>query len=105
MSEEVGGGRIKGGPVAADAVASEPVNPQQYYYGTFQGVANYSQPVHPLPPLSQPIIGFPQPVPPPSADFVLPTHYFNTGYQTVPGIYLKSCKIYFVCFYLLLLFL
>lgn len=103
MSEEGGGGKIKGGPVAADAVAGEPVNPQHSYYGTFQGVANYSQPVHPLPPLSQHVIGFPQPVPPPSTDSVLPTHYYNTGYQIVPGIYFKSCRIYPVGFSLVLL--
>lgn len=43
-------------------------------YGTFQGVANYPQPV----------IGFPQPVPPPGATNA-PPHFYAHGYQAVPG--------------------
>lgn len=43
-------------------------------YGTFQGVVNYSQPV----------IGFPQPVPPPGATDA-PPHFYAHGYQAVPG--------------------
>lgn len=42
-------------------------------YGTFQGVANYPQPV----------IGFPQPVPPPGATEA-PPNYYAHGYQAVP---------------------
>nr|DAD37504.1 TPA_asm: hypothetical protein HUJ06_008145 [Nelumbo nucifera] len=81
--------------------------PQQQYYGTFQGVPNYSQPA----------MGFPQPVPPPGASApsaplyhdssASPYHgpsappyhgpsappyhlppapaYYAHGYQTVPG--------------------
>uniref|UniRef100_A0A5B7B0X1 60S ribosomal protein L18a-like protein n=1 Tax=Davidia involucrata TaxID=16924 RepID=A0A5B7B0X1_DAVIN len=51
---------------------------QQPHYGTFQGVANY-------PP--QPVIGFPQPAPPPSASVpsAPPSQYYPHGYQTVPG--------------------
>lgn len=47
----------------------------QIPYGTFQGVANYPPP----PPAHrhQPVIGIPQPVPPPG--------YYSQGYQTVPG--------------------
>ncbi|KDP45083.1 hypothetical protein JCGZ_20159 [Jatropha curcas] len=51
-------------------------NPQPQY-GTFQGVANYPQ---------QPVIGFPQPVPPPGAtEPSAPPQYYAHGYQTVPG--------------------
>ncbi|KAA8526712.1 hypothetical protein F0562_009059 [Nyssa sinensis] len=51
---------------------------QQPDYGTFQGVANYPQ---------QPVIGFPQPAPPPgaSAPYAPPSQYYPHGYQTVPG--------------------
>ncbi|KAK6917200.1 hypothetical protein RJ641_017951 [Dillenia turbinata] len=53
--------------------------PQQYHYGTFQGVANY----HPPPPTSQhqppPAVGFPQPAPPSGAP------YYSHGYHTVHG--------------------
>ncbi|KAH0985403.1 hypothetical protein GBA52_012580 [Prunus armeniaca] len=38
-------------------------NQSQQYYGTFQGVANYYPTVPPPPP--EPVVGFPQPVPPP----------------------------------------
>lgn len=77
MSEE-GGGKIRGVPDAADQSSRppQPPLPQNYYYGTFQGVANY-QPQRPPPDYS--VIGIPQPVPPPS-------HYYPQGYQTVPGI-------------------
>uniref|UniRef100_A0A803MIW7 Uncharacterized protein n=1 Tax=Chenopodium quinoa TaxID=63459 RepID=A0A803MIW7_CHEQI len=52
---------------------------QQPYYGTFQGVACFTQP----PP--QPVIGFPQPAPPPGATIL--SNYYARGYQTVPGIF------------------
>ncbi|KAL0008851.1 hypothetical protein SO802_010353 [Lithocarpus litseifolius] len=61
-------------------------------YGTFQGVANYPPP---LPPQHQhqhqPVIGLPQPVPPPGATHPSapppppPPQYYAQGYQTVPG--------------------
>ncbi|KAL8103466.1 large ribosomal subunit protein eL20z-like [Apium graveolens] len=50
---------------------SAPPSPP-YYYGTFQGVVNS----HPPPP-SQPVVGYPQPVP--------PVGYYSHGYQNVPG--------------------
>uniref|UniRef100_A0A2P2JEM9 60S ribosomal protein L18a-like protein n=1 Tax=Rhizophora mucronata TaxID=61149 RepID=A0A2P2JEM9_RHIMU len=58
--------------------------PQQHpQYGTFQGVANYP------PPPQQPVIGFPQPAPPPGAtaepSAPPPPQYYAQGYQTVPG--------------------
>ncbi|KAM7492485.1 hypothetical protein LguiA_035406 [Lonicera macranthoides] len=50
--------------------------PQPPHYGTFQGVANY-------PP--QPVIGFPQPMPPPGASGPS-AQYYAHGYQaSVPG--------------------
>ncbi|KAA8524067.1 hypothetical protein F0562_010502 [Nyssa sinensis] len=51
---------------------------QQPHYGTFQGAANYP---------AQPVIGFPQPVPPPGASeaSVPPPQYYAHGYQSVPG--------------------
>ncbi|XP_059661375.1 large ribosomal subunit protein eL20z-like [Cornus florida] len=52
---------------------------QQPQYGTFQGVANYPQ---------QPVIGFPQPIPPPGsseASAPPPPQYYAQGYQAVPG--------------------
>ncbi|XP_027170731.1 60S ribosomal protein L18a-like protein [Coffea eugenioides] len=52
---------------------SLPPPPPPPEYGTFQGVANY-------PP--QPVIGFPQPVPPPGAS---DRPYYAHGYQAVPG--------------------
>ncbi|XAR59330.1 hypothetical protein NMG60_11015127 [Bertholletia excelsa] len=78
MSEE--GGKGKG--VAAFHAGDQPPHPPQpqNYYGTFQGVANY---YHPPPSPSQPVVGFPQPVPPLGAS-VYPPHY-PPGYQTVPG--------------------
>uniref|UniRef100_A0A2P2J0Z2 60S ribosomal protein L18a-like protein n=1 Tax=Rhizophora mucronata TaxID=61149 RepID=A0A2P2J0Z2_RHIMU len=58
----------------------EPPPQQQYHYGTFQGVANYPQPQQ------QPVIGFPQPVPPPGAtEPSASPQYYDHVYQTVPG--------------------
>lgn len=57
---------------------SAPPPPPPYYYGTFQGVIN-SQ----YPPPPQPVIGFPQPMPPPGVPGN--AHYYSHGYQTVPG--------------------
>ncbi|KAK4361325.1 hypothetical protein RND71_020277 [Anisodus tanguticus] len=70
MSEE-------GGKNRASPATGEPL-PANYYYGTFQGVAN-----HP-PPLSQPVFGIPQPIPPPGASGA-PSHYYPHGYQTAHG--------------------
>ncbi|CAI0440800.1 unnamed protein product [Linum tenue] len=53
-----------------------PPSQQPPQYGTFQGVANYPPPPH------QPVIGFPQPVPPPGA---AASQYYAHGYQTVPA--------------------
>ncbi|KAJ6751926.1 hypothetical protein OIU85_002352 [Salix viminalis] len=52
-----------------------PPPPPQPQYGTFQGVANYPQPYE------RPVIGFPQPVPPPG----ITADPYAHGYQTVPG--------------------
>ncbi|XP_044473818.1 60S ribosomal protein L18a-like protein isoform X2 [Mangifera indica] len=53
----------------------EQIPPPPPQYGTFQGVANYPPP---------PVIGFPQPVPPPGA--AEPSGpYYPHGYQTVQG--------------------
>jgi len=46
----------------------------QGYYGTFQGPANYPQ---------EPVMGIPQPVPPPGAGGS--ETYYPQGYQAVPG--------------------
>ncbi|KAI4295421.1 hypothetical protein L6164_035468 [Bauhinia variegata] len=62
------------------AVAGDGEQPSPPYYGTFQGVANYYPPT-PLPP-SQPVVGFPQPIPP-LGSFGGP-RYYQHGYQTVP---------------------
>ncbi|KAK9267138.1 hypothetical protein L1049_009557 [Liquidambar formosana] len=51
---------------------------QRHHYGTFQGVANYYPPA-PFPP-PQPVVGFPQPVPPPGAPA------YSHGYQSAPVI-------------------
>lgn len=73
MSEE---GKSRG--IAADF-------PNQPYYGTFQGVANYYPPApppqqhHPQP---QTVVCFPQPIPPPGT-YVGPQSYHH-GYQTLP---------------------
>ncbi|KAM1561727.1 hypothetical protein ACFX1Z_004823 [Malus domestica] len=72
---------------------------QQQYYGTFQGVANYYPPPPQPPP--EPVVGFPQPVPPPRSSGrpplpplpPLPSHHHHHhhhhhhqhGYQTVTG--------------------
>ncbi|KAI3695305.1 hypothetical protein L1987_78300 [Smallanthus sonchifolius] len=50
--------------------------PQQY--GTFQGVHNYA-------PSAPPVIGFPQPVPPPGASGSPSVNRYVHGYQAVPG--------------------
>ncbi|XP_057471772.1 60S ribosomal protein L18a-like isoform X2 [Actinidia eriantha] len=72
MSEE--GGKSRG--ISAGVGGDQP--PPQYYYGTFQGVANY----HPPPP-PHPVVGFPQPAPPPGSATNPP--YYSLGYQTVAG--------------------
>ncbi|GER24583.1 60S ribosomal protein L18aA [Striga asiatica] len=79
MSEE-GGGKARG-PPAADGDDFPHPSPPNYYYGTFQGVANY-QPRPPPP--SHPVMGFPQPAPPPGFSGSIP-HYYHQGYQSVPG--------------------
>ncbi|KAG6405035.1 hypothetical protein SASPL_132615 [Salvia splendens] len=76
MSGE-GGGKNPG--VSSAAQSSQP--PTNYYYGTFQGVANY-QPQPVLPDYS--VIGIPQPVPPPVIA-AHPPHYYPRGYHAVPG--------------------
>ncbi|PRQ29430.1 hypothetical protein RchiOBHm_Chr5g0013801 [Rosa chinensis] len=63
----------------------------QQYYGTFQGVANYPPPQPP----SEPVVGFPTPVPPLGASGRPPLppqrhhhhhhHHHHQGYQTVTG--------------------
>lgn len=78
MSGEDGKSRgvaFPGGP-SEEASAPPPPQPQPYYYGTFQGVVNSQPP--------QPVIGFPQPMPPPAVHGN-PHHYYSHGYQTVPG--------------------
>lgn len=87
MSEE-GGGKIRGVPDATADQSSRP-SPPNYYYGTFQGVANY-QPQRPPPDYS--VMGIPQPVPPPALSGA-PPHYYPQGYQTVPGIFFCFCLI------------
>lgn len=47
----------------------------QHHYGTFQGVANFPPP--------QPVVGFPQPVPPHPVSGQ--SQHYSYGYQTVPG--------------------
>lgn len=68
-------------------------------YGTFQGVANYPPP---LPPQHQhqhePVIGLPQPAPPPGATYPSapppppPPQYYAQGYQAVPGTSTSFCS-------------
>lgn len=77
MSEE--GGKMNRDAPATVATTGEPL-PANYYYGTFQGVANYQTP----PSQSQPVFGFPQPIPPPGVS-VVPPCYYPHGYQTVQG--------------------
>lgn len=48
----------------------------QPYYGTFQGVPSYTS--------QEPVIGFPQPAPPPGAFSSAPPSSYP-GYQAVPG--------------------
>ncbi|KAJ9135882.1 hypothetical protein P3X46_033007 [Hevea brasiliensis] len=53
-------------------------NPQsRYYYGTFQGVANYYPPAPPPPP--HPVVGFPQPVAP--HGYTVNHRYYSHGYN------------------------
>ncbi|KAL2475034.1 Ribosomal protein L18ae family [Abeliophyllum distichum] len=79
MTEEGGGKSI--GVATASGEQPSP----NYYYGTFQGVANYQpQPTASPPPPSQHVIGFPQPMPPAGPAGSQP-HYYPHGYQTVPG--------------------
>ncbi|KAK2642817.1 hypothetical protein Ddye_024580 [Dipteronia dyeriana] len=57
-------------------------NPQnQNPYGTFQGVANYYPPLSQAPP--QPVVGFPQPVPPPASTWN-PFSY-GRSYHSITG--------------------
>ena len=66
-----------------EVAGGDPYPPQ---YGTFQGVASY-------PP--QPVIGFPQPVPPPGATAPPPPpQYYAPGYQAVPGLNSLSLSLY-----------
>ncbi|XP_059289079.1 large ribosomal subunit protein eL20z-like [Lycium ferocissimum] len=62
----------------ASPATGEPL-PGNYYYGTFQGVAN-----HPPPQSQPPVFGFPQPTPPPGASGA-PPHYYPHAYQTAHG--------------------
>ncbi|KAK7245689.1 hypothetical protein RIF29_40538 [Crotalaria pallida] len=60
----------------------------QPYYGTFQGVANFYPPPPPQNlPLSQPVVGFPQPIPPPQQQhqpsYGGPRYYYQ-GYHALP---------------------
>ncbi|XP_010052072.1 60S ribosomal protein L18a-2 isoform X2 [Eucalyptus grandis] len=67
----------------------DPQHQSPNYYGTFQGVANYYNPPPPPPPpqpqpqLPQPVIGFPQPAPPPGSPGYPQCYHY--GYQTVGG--------------------
>ncbi|KAL4598628.1 hypothetical protein ACB092_11G071900 [Castanea dentata] len=94
MSQEE---KNKGVPVPAEHhhiqhQQNDPPPPPPPQYGTFQGVANYPPP---LPPQQQhqhqhqPVIGLPQPAPPPGATHPSapppPPQYYAQGYQTVPG--------------------
>ncbi|PWA37940.1 ribosomal protein L18ae family [Artemisia annua] len=54
---------------------------QQHQYGTFQGVHNYPPPQQ----QQQPVIGFPQPVPPPGMPGGPSANSYVHGYQSVPG--------------------
>ncbi|KAL8255164.1 hypothetical protein R6Q59_033385 [Mikania micrantha] len=53
--------------------------PPSHQYGTFQGV--HTSP----PPAPAPVIGFPQPVPPPGAFGGPSVNHYVHGYQAVPG--------------------
>lgn len=63
------------GAAASSTEQTPPFHLQQQYYGTFQGIPSYNQP----PP--QPVVGFPQPAPPPGT---APACYYAHGYQTIP---------------------
>lgn len=96
MSEEDGKNR-------ASSAGGERL-PENYYYGTFQGVANYPPPsASSAPPQSQPVFGFPQPVPPPGSSGA-PPHYYPHAYQTPHGvfsqifIYLSICASIYITF-------
>lgn len=52
-------------------------HPPQPYYGTFQGVPAYTS--------QEPVIGFPQPAPPPGAFSSAAPSSYPHGYQAVPG--------------------
>ncbi|CAL9218829.1 unnamed protein product [Arabidopsis halleri] len=55
-------------------------------YGTFQGVPTYPPPSYPHPPSHHPVIGFPQPSPPPGASHHnISVHQYIQEHQTVPG--------------------
>ncbi|KAK9714430.1 hypothetical protein RND81_06G093700 [Saponaria officinalis] len=57
------------------------LQPQHHLYGTFQGVACYSQP-----PLDHTVVGFPPPLPPPPPTVTAPSsYYYPHGYQAVTG--------------------
>ncbi|KAB1216166.1 60S ribosomal protein L18a-like protein [Morella rubra] len=74
MSEEE---KNRGIPAEHHHVQHQQYEPQ---YGTFQGVLNYPPPPHP------PVIGLPQPAPPPGATQPsAPPAYYAQGYETVPG--------------------
>ncbi|KAL8205414.1 hypothetical protein R6Q57_008965 [Mikania cordata] len=53
-----------------------------HHYGTFQGVNNYPPSAPPVP---APVIGFPQPAPPPGASGGPSVSHYVHGYQAVPG--------------------
>ncbi|GAB2279881.1 hypothetical protein Dimus_014516 [Dionaea muscipula] len=71
-------GKVSGGGGGGDY---QPLQqpPPYYQYGTFQGVAYYSQPP------SHHVVGFPEPAPPPGAVPSSAIHHYPHGYQTVPG--------------------
>ncbi|KAL9253208.1 Large ribosomal subunit protein eL20z-like protein [Drosera capensis] len=58
---------------------------QHHEYGTFQGVAYYTQPPPQGPPQPHPAFGIPQPAPPPGAAPLATPYVYPHGYQTVPG--------------------
>ncbi|CAI9087949.1 OLC1v1022157C1 [Oldenlandia corymbosa var. corymbosa] len=81
-------GKTSGVSVTVDASSgAEPAFSRQYYYGTFQGVNSQPpMPSAPPPPASAPVVGFPQPIPPPGTAVPSPYYYHqHVGYQAVPG--------------------
>jgi hypothetical protein len=55
-------------------------------YGTFQGVPTYPPPSYPHPPSHHPVIGIPQPSPPPgSPHHDISVHQYIQEHQTVAG--------------------